>query len=284
MAVTIITDSTSCLPDNLRDAYGISVLSLSVHFGVESYREESLDNQTFYKMMANSKQIPTSSQILPDEIRQAFEDAVAAGDAVIGIFISSLMSGTYATAQMIREKVLEKYPDAVIELIDSRSNSMQLGFAVMAAAKAAQAGKSMEAILQETHDVIGRSRFLFVPEVLDYLKKGGRIGSAAALFGSILQIKPILTVVGGKVTVFDKVRTKAGAVERIIKAFLDEIQQKGLGEVIVHHINCEIEGARVAEAIGKLVGRSVLVVPIRPVVGLHVGPGTVGLVYYTLNT
>jgi len=176
---------------------------------------------------------------------------------------------------------LEKYPDAVIEIIDSRSNCMELGFAVLAAARAAQKGQSLVEVVAEADQVITKSRFLFVPESLEYLKKGGRIGGASALFGSVLQIRPILTVIDGKTDLLTKVRQQKRAIQKIIDTALDDLRHYGLGDIAVHHINCEAEGKKVAEVLASSLGRQIPVYPIGPVIGLHVGPGTIGVVYYT---
>lgn len=281
MRTQVITDSTSYLPEQVRREYNIEVVSLTVNFETESFREVEIDNATFYRKMAESKKFPSSSQPPVQDIYQAFENPVRAGNAVVAVFLSSEMSGTYSTALLVRDMIHEKYPAAVIEVIDSRSNCMEMGFAVMAAARAAQSGKSPSEVADAARHVIGRSRFLFVPDVLDYLKKGGRIGGAAALIGSVLQIRPVLTVVEGKTYVVDKVRTTAKAIETIVGTFLDDVRRKGAGEVVVHHISNELEGHRLAARIEKELGRAVEIVPIGPVIGCHVGPGSVGLAYYT---
>jgi DegV family protein with EDD domain len=283
VAIKIVTDSTSYIPPELKSKYDISTISLAVSFGVDTYDEEDLSNEVFYKKMAQHKELPTSSQPSPLKMYELFEQLIITGYSIVGIFISSEMSGTYSTAVMTREMIMQKYPNAVVEIIDSRSNSMELGFAVTAAARAAQAGKSMEQVLAAAHNVIAKSQFLFVPDTLEYLRKGGRIGGAAAFLGSVLQIKPILTVTEGVTAVFGKVRTKSRAIQTIIETFLEDIKEKGLGEVAIHHINSETEGNQIAATIMKHINMPVLVCPIGPVVGLHVGPGSLGIVYYTKN-
>ncbi|MGG7179290.1 DegV family protein [Clostridium paraputrificum] len=281
MGVKIITDSTGYIPKELVDEYDISIVSLNVVLNGESYREVDLDNVEFYKMMDESGEIPTSSQPSMDELLKLFKAKVSNGDDVVGIFLSSDMSGTYSSSHLVKEMVLEEYPDARIELIDSRTNCMQMGFQALQAARAAKEGKSIEEVVSVAKKVIDTSRFLFVPDTLKYLKKGGRIGGASALFGTILQIRPILTVERGQTTVFDKVRTKKKAVDTIVNKVIKDIDANGLGEVIVHHINCEDEGLELAKRLEEKLGRAVGIQSIGPIIGLHVGPGSIGVAYYT---
>ncbi len=283
MAIKVVTDSTSYIPLELRNRYDISVVSLGVNFGSENYDEEDIDNETFYDKLKKYKELPKSSQPAPLGLYNLFEELVSQGHSVVGIFLSSEMSGTYSNAMIAKEMILKRYPNATIEIIDSRSNCMELGFPVIAAAKAAHEGKLFEQILSIANDIISKSRFLFVPQTLEYLQKGGRIGGAAAFLGSILKIKPILTVVDGKTAVFGKVRTLSRAVTTIIDTFLKDAKEKGLGEVVVHHINCMAEGMKLAERIEESLKISVPVYPIGPVIGLHVGPGALGVAYYTKN-
>lgn len=295
MKIKIVTDSTSYIPSEIIKKYDISIVSLSVIFddGGQSYREADIEDKTFYDKMARSKTIPTSSQPSINEIYDTFEKCILGDEddnnssskvcknAVVGVFMSSDMSGTYSTANLAKDMVMQKYPDAVIEIVDSRSNSMQLGFTAIAAARAAYEGKSMVEALQATEYIINRSKFIFAPNTLEYLKKGGRIGGAAALFGTLLQIKPILTVIDGKTAILDKVRTSKKAVARMVEIFKDDIDKKGLGEVIVHHINDEKGGTELANELEKLIGQKVAICSIGPVIGVHVGPNTVGIAYYT---
>jgi DegV family protein with EDD domain len=283
MALHVVTDSTSYIPEEMAEGLPLTVVSLSATLGGVTEREVDIDSTSFYRRMRETGEFPTSSQPTVAEIIEAFETPVAAGDEVVGVFISSDMSGTFSTAQMAREQVLERHPEGRIELVDSRSNSMELGFAALAAARAASQGMSIEdAVLAAKHK-IDRSRWLFVPATLDYLKMGGRIGTASALLGSLLDIKPVLTVVDGKTAPFMKVRTRARAIAEIAQHFAEDVDEKGLGDVVVHHINDEAAAADLAGRVETAIGRPPRIVPLGPVVGLHVGPGALGVVYWTIK-
>lgn len=281
MAVKIITDSTSYIPENLRKEYDISVVSLSVVFEQEAFKEVDISNDKFYKKLDASPKIPTSSQPSVDELYKIFEENVKDNNEVVAIFISSDMSGTYSTGRLVKSMILEKYPDAKIEIVDSRSNCMQLGYAVLEAAKAAKDDKTITEVVEAAEKNIKRSRFLFIPDTMEYLKKGGRIGSAKALLGSILQIKPVLTVTDGKTNLIGKVRTRKRAIQKLIDMFLGNIKKYGFGDVIVHHINCEEEAKKLAKLIEEQIGKVVHIASIGPVIGTHVGPGAIGIAYYT---
>jgi DegV family protein with EDD domain len=282
MAIEVITDSTSYIDESLRQELGIKIVSLSVNFEDESFRETDIDNETFYKKM-KEKGIPKSSQPAVDELYSAMRDAVKEGSSVVCVFISSDMSGTFSTAHIARDMVLEEFADAEIEILDSRSNCMQLGYAAIVAARAAREGKSMADVVRIVEDNKKRSRFLFVPDTLEYLKKGGRIGGASALIGGLLKIIPILTVEKGKTEVLMKVRTKQKAVDTMVEKVMEEIEKFGLGEISVHHINCLDEAKVLAENLKARTKAEVGICSIGPVIGLHVGPGALGIVYYTLQ-
>ena len=281
MSIKIITDSTCYLPDEYIDKYQISIASLNVFLNGKRYRETDLNNDWFYKEMSKSPTIPTSSQPSIDELYKVIECQVKKGHDVIGIFLSSDMSGTFSTSLLVKDMILENYPDANIVMIDSRSNCMQAGFVVLSAAKAVDENKSLDEVLFIIKNVIENSKFIFVPDSLEYLKKGGRIGSAAALLGSLLQIKPILTVEDGKTTVFTKVRTKKKAINKIIDTVLDQNSKSPIKGVVVHHINCETEGQDLANKLKASLGLdNIKVQSIGPIIGLHVGPGSIGVAYH----
>lgn len=282
MTVTILTDSTSYLGEEIKKALNIKMVSLNLSFGHESIREVDIDNDRFYKMMVTNG-IPTSSQPSVGDIQKEMLDVIEKGNSLCCIFISSDMSGTLSAAQIAKDMVLEKHANALIEIIDSRSNCMQLGFAVVMAARAAKAGQTLEQVKQTSLETIKRSRFLFIPENLDYLKKGGRIGGASALIGNMFKIIPILTVENGKTTILMKVRTKKNAVLAMTDKMMQDISDYGLGEMVVLHINCLNEATELAKVLKQKLQVTIDIMDIGPVIGLHVGPGTIAIAYYTLN-
>ncbi len=280
MGVKILADSTCYIPKEYIEKYDISIVSLNVLLNNNSYREVDLENEFFYEEMNKSNEIPTSSQPSVKDFFSAFRNLIKDGHSVVGIFLSSEMSGTYSTAHLVNDLILEEYPDAKIALIDSRSNCMQTGFAVLEAARAANENKSIDEIFWAAMNVINNSKFIFVPDTLEYLKKGGRIGGAAALLGSLLQIRPILTVEDGKTAVLTKVRTKHKAVDKIIETVLETNKVTPLKELIVHHINCEEEGLELAKRLEEALGFNIKIKSIGPIIGLHVGPGSIGVAYH----
>ncbi|MGE5628098.1 MAG: DegV family protein [Solirubrobacterales bacterium] len=280
MAVQVLTDSTSYIWKSVRDELNIGIVSLSVNFKDESYREVDIDNTSFYSMMA-AKGIPMSSQPTIDEIYYAMRKVIEKGDSLLCVFISSDMSGTFSTAHVAKNMILEEFSNAEIEIVDSRSNCMQLGYAAIVAAREASLGKSLMEVKKAAEDNVKRSRFLFVPDTLEYLKKGGRIGGASALIGNLLKIIPILTVEAGKTSVLTKVRTKPKAIVTMIDKMMEDISEFGLGEIAVHHINCCKEAEKLAATIKDKLNVEVAICDIGPVIGVHVGPGALGIVYYT---
>lgn len=280
MGAKVLTDSTAYISDNIRSELDIRRVALSISFNGEAIKETDINNNDFYKMM-DEKGIPTSSQPSLGDIYNEMKTIAEEGNDIVCVFLSSDMSGTYSTAQIAKQMILDNYKDTKIEIIDSRSNCMQLGFAAILAAKACKQGKSLEEASTIARQNIKRSRFLFIPDNLQYLKKGGRIGGASALIGNFLKIIPILTVENGETTLLEKVRTKKNAVMAMVERMLNDINVYGLGEIVVHHINCYSEAEQLVGIIKDKVNVIINICDIGPVIGLHVGPGTVGIAYYT---
>jgi len=283
MGITVFTDSTSYIDDETRHLLNIQVLQLSVHFPDESFKENEVEHSYFYRKIEQTGIIPTSSQPSQGEFLNAFRDCLDRGDEILGIFISSAMSGTCSTARSTRERLLQEYPGARIEIVDSYTNCMALGLQVIAAAEVVKAGGSMEDALKAAADTRSKIHFCFVPETLEYLKKGGRIGTASALLGTILKIRPILTVdmEKGMTHLLEKTRGNAAAIRRMLEMLEEQHCRNGLKHLIVHHINAADRGRQLRDALAEKYQIPVRLCSIGPVIGLHTGLGTIGLVYCT---
>lgn len=281
MAVKLVTDSTSYIDQATQNELDIKVVHLSVHFPDESFDETTVAYDYFYNKIERDGIIPTSSQPTLGEIYTAFKEIVSQGNEVLGIFISSLMSGTYDSALSAKKMILEEFPQASIEIMDSQTNSMALGVQVIEAAKAAQAGKAMAEVIATHQYYRERVHFYFVPASLNYLIKGGRIGGASAIIGSFLHIRPILYVNNGMTDVFDRVRGTARAVKRMLHILEEDAKKHGIKHLLVHHINDAKRGQELADKLSRQYHRPVPCLPLGPVIGLHVGPGTVSIVYTT---
>lgn len=281
MSVRVIVDSTSYIPADLRTELDIEVVSLAVVFPEGAIREVDIDDAEFYKRLTSEQKVPTSTQPTPAEMEQAFLVALDAGHDVVGVFISSDMSGTFSSAELAARGIHDTRPGAVIELVDSRSNSMQLGMAALSAARAARGGADAATCAAAARETMQRTRFLFTPHTLDYLRLGGRIGTASAFLGTMLQIRPILTVEHGMTEAFGKVRTRRRALELIVETFRTEVEKYGFRDAFIHHIDDPAEGQILADMCEPIAGRPLRVVSIGPVIGLHVGPATVAVVYET---
>lgn len=281
MPVHVVTDSVASLPARDVEQLGIDVVDLYVNDGEVNLPDRQIDLKRFYERLADSKTLPTSSQPSVESLIEAFSGAVKRGSDVVGVFISAKMSGTVDTARLAASMVLKDSPQARIEIVDSGSNSLQEGFCAMAAARAAQAGETVERCVRAAYDTAARTRYLFTPSSLEYLRRGGRIGSASALLGQLLQIRPILTVENGETTTFAKVRTQGKALSEMARTFASDVQALGLRRVAVHHIGDPGPARQFASSlIEPVAGMPVPVVPVSAVIGLHVGPA-VAVVYET---
>ncbi|MBZ4655188.1 MAG: domain protein DegV family [Peptococcaceae bacterium] len=278
--VKIVTDSTADLPLALIKELGITVVPLKVLFGEKVYREGvDISAREFYEKLKESDKLPTTSQPSPGEFQEVFNSLSADGSSVISIHISANMSGTYQAALIAKNAL----PGRDVTVIDSKLVSMALGLVVIEAARAAKAGKDKSEIINIAHDVMNKVHTYFVVDTLEYLQKGGRIGKASALLGTMLNIKPILTLHDGYVASFEKIRGKGKALERILELarnFSDAHED--------HEIRCALTHSNVLDEavtfhkrlISELKYSEHIISDIGAVVGTHTGPGTIALFFY----
>lgn len=278
--IRIITDSVASIPSEVVRERGIEVVSMYVNHDGKEYVDAEMDVDEFYADIYDmADNIPTSSQPSQAVLEGAFESAAQAGDDVLGIFMSSKMSGTFDGAIRAARTVKSRNLNFKCTLIDSSSNSYDEAFSVFDAADARDEGKDLDGCAGAVLNSIMSSRFLFVPESLAFLKAGGRIGGAAALLGSLIQLAPVLTVSDSEATTFAKVRTSKKALDRILDALKSDAEAHGLKRLVVHYIGDKAPAVKWArEVLEPFAGRSLDVLPVSPVIGTHVGPA-VGIAY-----
>ncbi len=270
MAVRVVTDSTADLAKDQAQELGICVVPLTVQFGEEVYRDGvDLGSAEFFAKLATSKVMPTTaappSGLFEEAYRQLLRDGA---DAIFAILISSTLSGTYNSA-VVGAEALKDQPRP-IEVLDSRSVSGGLGMAAMAAARAAREGKSLAECKAAAESVLARMHIYAVLDTLEFLQRGGRIGRARQLLGTLLNVKPMLTVKDGAVLPLENVRTRSRAHERIAQllAKLGEIELVGIAE------SDEEIGQQLTKAIRAVYDGPIEYFRLGPVVGTHTGPGT----------
>ena len=263
--IKILTDSVASIPADVAREAGIDVVTLFVNREGCEYADSEMDLDAFYADIYDMvDNIPTSSQPSQHTLEAVFEEAARAGDEVLGIFISSELSGTYEGAVRAARAVKARNDEA---------------WPVFDAVAARDAGEDLAGCAAAALRGIESTRFLFTPETLTFLQRGGRIGNAAALLGNLIQLSPVLTVSDGKADTFAKVRTRKKALDRIVTEFKKDVEQHGLKHVVVHYIGDKAPAVAWArEVVEPLIGRTVSVLPVSPVIGLHVGPA-VGLAY-----
>jgi DegV family protein with EDD domain len=283
VAIRVVSDSTSYIDVATQKELGIDLIPLSVNFPDEQFHETEVDYDYFYNKIEKTGIIPTSSQPSLGDIIEKFREIAQHGDDILAIFLSSAMSGTYETALKARERIMQEFPQIRIDIMDSYTNCMAMGMQVIAAAREAKTGAGFNAALQAAQHVRKRVRFYFVPETLHYLKKGGRIGTASALLGTILNIRPILTVdmKTGMTHLFEKARGTSSALKRMLNLMEADREKYGLKEIMIHHINAPEKAEKLKELLLERYGIPVDIRSIGPVIGLHTGLGTVGFVYCT---
>ena len=278
--VRIITDSVASIPADEARKAGIEVVTLYVNRDGEELADAEMDLDAFYAEIYDMvDDIPTSSQPSQHALEEAFEDAARAGDEVLGVFISAGLSGTFDGAVRAARAVKARNIDFSYAIVDSSSCGYDEAWPVFDAVEARDAGEGLSGCLSAVLEGMERTRFLFTPETLTFLQKGGRIGGAAALLGNLIQLSPVLTVTDGAAATLAKVRTRKKALERIAATFRADIEKLGLKRVAVHYIGDKAPAlAWAREVVEPLIGRTVKVLPVSPVIGLHVGPA-VGIAY-----
>jgi len=269
MTVKIVTDSSCDLPAELVQELGITVVPLYVRFGEEVYREQvdiSLDE--FYQRLEHGNVHPVTIQPSPQDFATAYQKLSQEADGILSIHISSKLSGTCNSALQGKEMIDKGYPT---EVIDSQSVTMGLGLVVIVAAKMAKAGESLPSVVKEVRQAIPKIHLLCLLDTLKYLALGGRIGKAKALLGSMLNVKPIITVKEGEVVPAGQVRSRSKGVERLFN-FVESASN--IDDLVVAYNTTSDEAQTLAERLSSIFTKEAIrIFRLGTTLGVHLGPG-----------
>jgi DegV family protein with EDD domain len=276
--VIVVTDSTAGMPADLAAQNGVHVIPLWVHFEEEGYRDGvDLTTEQFYPMLSKARNLPTTSQPSIGEFLEVYRPLAGQAEAIVSIHISSELSGTVASALAAREML----HDVPVHVVDSRSTSMGLGLIALAAARAAAEGHNAEEVAAVAERLVLRTDVIFVVDTLEYLHKGGRIGGATALLGSLIQIKPILHLDKGRIAVLDKARSWRKAMDRLMEIVAKRAGSAGSLHASVIHAQANEEAEAIRDRVsGAFRFAELHMAGVSPAIGTHVGPGTVGIAFY----
>jgi len=275
--VAIVTDSTTYLPAELIQQYPIRILPLTLHLeGKEYYDGVDITPSEFYKRMAGSDSVPTTSQVNSQAFEQAFEELLNEGYEIITLLISSGLSATFQSALQAKKK----FEGAPVELVDSKLVAMALGLQVLAVARAAASGASLVECKALAENAYNRIGVYFTVDSLTYLHRGGRIGGAKRLLGTALNIKPILEIRDGLIMPRESVISQRKALRRMITLAEKDLAGRKAQTISVFHAAApELAQDLLDSACELLQPEETIFTEVSPVIGAHTGPGTVALTY-----
>tara|TARA_A100001037_G_scaffold305415_1_gene345533 strand:+ start:5118 stop:5954 length:837 start_codon:yes stop_codon:yes gene_type:complete len=273
LGVKIITDSTSDIPESVVSDLDIEVVPLNIHIGQDDFKHGvDIGTDEFYTKLLTGSQLPKTSQPSPGEFLDVYNKFLDKSDAIVSIHVTSKLSGTYNSAIQAKSELNTTKP---IEIVDSATVSMALGLIVIRAAKLAKEGGTLEQVVKEIDECSRKSEVLVVLDTLEYLAKGGRIGKASALIGSILSVKPILTVADGVVDTFGKARTFTKAMnslEEAIKGFTPVTDMS-----VFYSTDKNISDDMIDRLSGIVEADRLVVSRIGPTVGTYAGPKAIAV-------
>lgn len=278
MKIAVVTDSTAYIPRDIIEGLDIHVIPLSVNFGDETYREGiDITSEEFYAKLKETKVLPTTSQPAIGDFIEKFEELEKDYDAVISIHLSSKFSGTFQVAKSAGNMM----ESLKVYAYDSEKSAMPQGFYVIRAAELAKEGIAPEEIIQTLDEIKENTRAYFMVDDLSHLQRGGRLSGAQAMLGSLLNIKPILHIVEGVIVPFEKIRTRKRAINRILQMLEDDVETKRVKRVVFIHANNESSVIKLHDQFKeKHPHIETIISHFGPVIGTHLGEGSIGLSWY----
>lgn len=280
MNIKILADSACDLSDSHYNEFDIEMVPLTVHLDKKEYEDaREINPKTVYDAMREGKS-PKTSQVSPQTFKTIFTSYAKAKQPLIYFAFSSALSGTYQTAKMMEQEVKETYPGAILHVIDTKCASIGYGLVILRAAKLAQDGANAEKIMETATYHAEHMEHIFTVDDLEYLYRGGRVSKTEAFFGTLLKIKPILHVEGGKLVPLEKTRGS----KKLLNRMLEIMEERGTdfsNQIIGISHGDDLETAqKLAEMIKDKFGvEDILIEMVGSVIGAHSGPGTIALFF-----
>ncbi|MBE3144160.1 MAG: DegV family protein [Planctomycetes bacterium] len=276
--ITIVADTTSCIPVQEARALGIQYLPQIIIIGDDTYRDDTeIDSKTFMEKLKTSPVLPKTAAPPPALYTPIFNEYARPGNTIIVVCPSADLSGTFRSAEV----AALDFPEADIRVIDTRTVASGLGSIVKKAHEWVQQGLSADQIVDNVKEMSSRWRVYFVVATLEYLHKGGRIGAAKALFGSILQVKPILTVTNGKIEAVESQRTQRRAIRRFQELVYSDCPHDLESHLTMMHAAAENDAISLASEFSKTMQLSeVPITEVPPAIVVHAGPGVLAASYF----
>lgn len=280
--IAIVTDSTAYIPENETSGLPIFTIPLHVIWGEDTYRDNvDISPNEFYQKLPDSKIMPSTSQPSPQEFIEVYQKVLQDYDEILSIHISSRLSGTVDSALQAKQSLSKEK----IEVVDSLTTSMGLGFIVLLAARAAKNGSSLQECKNIAENAKERVNVYFIVTTLEYLKRGGRIGGASAFLGTAINLKPILMLKDGIVEAHTKIRTLKKALHHLVEIFVEKTQGKTPVHISIIHSGADEYVKLFKEDIHNHISQSeiaeFMIAGISPVLGTHAGPGAIGVCFLT---
>ena len=273
--VKIIADTTSCIPPEEAEQLGIAYIPQIIVFGEKEYRDDTqMDSKTFLKMLKTSPSLPKTAAPPPALYDPIYRKSIDAGETMIVVCPSAGLSGTFRSATV----AAQDFPKADIRIIDTNTIASGLGSIVLYAQSLVKQGLDADTVEAAVKEMAARERVYFLVDTLEYLYKGGRIGGAAALFGSLLQVKPILTLMGGKTESFESQRTKSRALARLMDIVVADYPTDKEGYLTIGHGDAEKEATNLANELCKRLNiADIRLFDQPPAILVHAGPGVLSV-------
>lgn len=280
--IAIVTESTSCLPDELLREYGIRVVPIPFVFGTQTYLDGvDITRAQFYEKLRETRTPPKTSPPSPGEYLKYWREAAEQADAVVCVTVDSKISTLQRSARLAQEMAQEAMPAVPVVVVDSLSAGMGQGFVALAAARAARQGQPLENVVQTAEWTSRRMRVLVTLDTLEYLAKTSRIPQVAAILGGVLAIKPIIQIAEGEIAPIARVRTRRRSIDQLFECMRRMVPEGSQVHAAVQHAVAEDEAAalegRVREAFNCV---ELFTTEFTPVMGGYCGPGLLGVAFY----